>query len=571
MTENTKKRPKVEGERSSSTSSTENIVPSSQFAHDTSWFSQFVTTGTPAPSMLVSQTTSSQYNTKAHSTNQSSKNKTPSASQSRMARTSTSASPKPKIRTSVTGQTFETSQAFQGEAVNATNFFGPLVPSSNLVHQASNQLSQSSSQFFEDRARYSQIVGPERIPLGQILPPGHGSSSQTNQDRFGQTFQLEQTSTSQVFQLDQSSTNPVFPEQASWSQLYNDQHRGSSQRTEDQAWRSSQRAKVDGHGSQRLKKESRGSQRDKGSQPMIKQQVGYNTQRLSQISLDGNWSNSQFSQGESWRSTSQFTKSESSSSSSSAYFYASPWSDNRSAVNSFTIAPSSLTSPSSQSLMNEQSASTQQTEDNSQISRQISVNQSQSASRISEAQDWISRVSEIEAWRSGASQHIQSSDDAPSSQASTIYTSSDSDTDLNDTRSDPDSELNSDEDDSDDGGDPDGDDSCDSDTTVRPQRLVLLYDDRASQSQSDYSYSQGSQLSQETVDLEDGYPSRLQVFLEGRHSTEEDIKKDSPSQELDYGIGSWMRHPTVPEWMYEPDEDDDDEPFYEPLKRIRHQ
>ncbi|KAF9335675.1 hypothetical protein BG006_010929 [Podila minutissima] len=562
MTENTKKRPKVEGERSSSTSSTENIVPSSQFAHDTSWFSQFVTTGTPAPSMLMSQTTSSQYNTKAHSTNQSSKNKTPSASQSRMARTSTSASPKPKIRTSVTGQTFETSQAFQGEAVNATNFFGPPVPSSNLVHHASNQLSQSSSQFFEDRARYSQIVGPERIPLGQVFPPGHGSSSQTNQDHFGQTFQL-----------DQSSTNPIFPEQASSSQLYNDQHRGSSQRTEDLVWRSSQRAKVDGHGSQRLKKESRGSQRDKGSQPMmIKQQVGDNTQRLSQISLDGNWSNSQLSQGESWRSISQFTKSESSYS--SAYFYASPWSDNRSAVNSFTIAPSSLTSPSLQSLMNEQSGSTQQTEDNSQIFRQISVNQSQSASRISEAQDWISRVSEVEAWRSGASQHTQSSDDiAPSSHASTIYTSSDSDTDLNDTRSlDPDSELNSDEDDSDDDwGDPDRDDSCDSDTTVRLQQPVLPYDDRASQSQSEYSYSQGSQLSQETVDLEDGYPSRLHVFLEGRHSTEEDINKDAPSQELDYGIGSWMRHPTVAEWMHEPDKDDDEEPFYEPLKRIRHQ
>ncbi|KAG0096204.1 hypothetical protein BGZ93_004877 [Podila epicladia] len=411
-----------------------------------------------------------------------------------MSRTSTSASPKPKIKTSVTSQTFETIQTLQGKAINATNFFGPPVPSSNLVHESSNQLFLSSSQFFEDRYRYNQIVGPERVPLGQIFPPGQGSSSQTNQNRFGQTFQLEQTSTSQVFQSDQYSMNPVFPEQPSWSMLSNDPHRGSSLRTDSQS-------------------------RDAGS-----------------------------------------------------------------AFNSFMTALSSSTSPNSHSLMNEQLGSTQQTEDSCQDSSQIS----QTASQISVAQGWISRVSDVETWRSGASQHTESSDDlAPSSQASAIYISSDSDTDLNDTKSlDRDSELSSYEDDLDnewndlDGDDPEddssgdleGDNSCDSDTTVRPQQSVLLYDDRASQSHSDYSYSPGSQLSQEIADLEDGYPSRLQVFLEGQRGTEDDTKKDPPSQELDYGIGSWIRDPTVPEWMHElDDEDDDEELFYEPLKRIRHQ
>ncbi|KAG0339714.1 hypothetical protein BG000_001515 [Podila horticola] len=547
MTENIKKRPKAKGEGFNSTLSSDNREPSSQFTQSTSWFSQFITTGTPVPDMLVSQTVSSRYNAKAHSANQIPKTTILSANQSNKVKTT--AGHKSKSRTQGASQTLRPSRTFQREAANATDIFGPPVPSSNLFQQSSTQIFQSSSQFFEDRARRSQIAEPERSPTGQIFPPGQGASSQASfeQNRFSQSLQLEQTSTSQVFQFDQSSVNQVFPEQASSSQLFDDQHRGSSQHNE----------------------------------------------------------------GQTWRSSSHLTDNEATSS--FAYYSTSPWSsDIESAFHSFTTAPSSRTLMISnlQSLVNDQPGSIQQTEGNTQSFSQLSVNQSESASQGFAAQGWSSS----QTWRSATvSQCTGSTDDIASpSQTSTIYISSDSDTDSKDASTlDPDSELDSNKIDSD--RDSDGDDSDDSDSTLRRRRPVSRFENQASQSlsgysyskpcslssqehdgldttaqrrrsasrhegwerqyQPEYSFSQGSQPSQELFDSEDGYPSRLQAFMDGRHGTEEDSDDEPQSQELDYGVGSWSSNPTVPGWLSELDDDDDDDDgsFYESLERIRHQ
>ncbi|KAG0022663.1 hypothetical protein BGZ81_008437 [Podila clonocystis] len=311
--------------------------------------------------------------------------------------------------------------------------------------------------------------------------------------------------------------------------------------------------------------------------------------------------------GQVWGSTSQLTNSESTSS--SVYGSTSPWSgDTGLAFNTFTTAPSSSMStiPNSQSFLNNQSRSTQQT--NTQSFSQLSVSQNLSVSQGSAVRGWCSS----QARRSVTTiQHTESSDDvAPSSQTSMIYVSSDSDTDSKDSGTlDVDSEIDSNE--GDPGGDSDEDDSGDSDTTVRLQNVVMRFDSRAGQSlsrysysqsgsqlsqeqdavytnlqrrqpsvssyegwerqdQSEYSFSQGSEPSQELSDSEDGYSSRLQAFMDCRHGTDDD---EAQSQELEYGVGSWFNNLSVPEWLSELDDadgDDDEGLFYEPLKRIRH-
>ncbi|KAF9215296.1 hypothetical protein BGZ59_001781 [Podila verticillata] len=218
------------------------------------------------------------------------------------------------------------------------------------------------------------------------------------------------------------------------------------------------------------------------------------------------------------------------------------------------------TSHANLSIKNDQNDQwSSQAESTNQNLSQFSIDGSQSASQASETDVWSSsRDLETGVWPSVSQLTGDSDPDTPPEPPA-----SDSDMDSESASS---SCTDSDQDDS------DGDGSGGSDTTVRPHLSSPQYDYwEPNESQWDFSYSQGSQRSQELGDhyeLEDGYPSRLETFMDGRHSTDED--NESRSEEMYYGAGSWLRLPSVPEWLLELEGDDDEGSFYEPLKRMHH-
>lgn len=209
--------------------------------------------------------------------------------------------------------------------------------------------------------------------------------------------------------------------------------------------------------------------------------------------------------------------------------------------------------------------SSSQAERTTQKLSQLSIAEGQDASQASETDGWsLSQDFEAGVWPSVSQPAGDShSDTPPIPLTSAVYLDSDSDMDSDGTSS---SRTDLDQDDS------DGDDSVVSDTTVRPYLSSSQYDHwEPNESQWNFSYSQDSQRSQELGDYdesEDGYPSRLEAFMDGRCGTDED--NETQSQEMNYGTGSWLHHPSVPEWLPELEGDDEEGSFYEPLKRIRH-
>lgn len=219
------------------------------------------------------------------------------------------------------------------------------------------------------------------------------------------------------------------------------------------------------------------------------------------------------------------------------------------------------TSHANMSIKNDQNDQwNSQAESTTQNLSQLSMDGSQSASQASETDVWSSsRDFEAGVWPSVSQLTGDFDPDTPPEPPT-----SDSDMDPESISS---SCTDSDQDDS------DGDDSGGSDTTVRPHLSSSQYDYwETNESQWDFSYSQDSQRSQELGDhdeSEDGYPSRLETFMDGRHSTDEG--NEPRSGEMYYGAGPWFPHPSIPEWLPELEGDDDEGSFYEPLKRIRHQ